>query len=175
MASLTCWKVPPPWSVSLFEKAMQVARCFLFRPSLLFHRLPVLLFLFTSGVPSSLTLCALFFSPTTHALDALFTALEPLSLYNSTNSRIRDTTPEANPPIDLVSRIQSRFPLQNVRPPASHVTCPEDAIHCTTLQSTHTQRNENKPKKKNLLLTPTMAHSTRYFRQSTEAAKEKNG
>jgi hypothetical protein len=60
--SLSCWKVPPPWSVSLFEKAMQVARCFLIRPSLLFHRLPVLLFLFTSGVPSSWPLRLVFFS-----------------------------------------------------------------------------------------------------------------
>jgi hypothetical protein len=67
MASLSCWRVPPPWSVSLFEKAMQVARCFLFRPSLLFHRLPVLLFLFTSGVPSSLTTVLCFFLlPHTH-------------------------------------------------------------------------------------------------------------
>ncbi len=66
-ASLTCWKVPPPWSVSLFEKAMQVARCFLFRPSLLFHSLPVLLFLFTSGFPSSLTSVLCFFLlPHTH-------------------------------------------------------------------------------------------------------------
>jgi len=82
-----------------------------------------------------LDLCALFFSPTTHALDALFTALEPLSLYTSTNSRIRDTTSEANPPIDLVSRIQSRFPLQNVRPPPlqKHTSSPEAYKKGTTL------------------------------------------